>query len=201
MTTKRFFKLQLIIILMLTFTLVCHTFSWSSRPAVKGGAFMSDAPWTAMRLETPKYYINGNECTAKTYQGVMNENGSISYQEQVYTVKVKDFGPDGILYFKTIIDNNKPKISTNTSIFIDIEYKGDSIQTKINVGVTNPVTKSSVINDEKLSSNVFGANFYPVLTGIEVTNSSKVIEWSIFNGSNYATATELTIKNIYVTNN
>ncbi len=181
MTTKRFFKLQVLIILMFTLTLICNTFSWATRPAVQGGAFMGGnntdgdseftmdrTYFTAIKLVTPErgYHINGAGCSAVTYRAVINEEtgkvetdrrGNIVYDENNPldltgdTYIETDLAPDDAIYFKTVITNSEDVI-TNTSIFVDAKYHTD-INTNVMIGITTPVTKAGALVTKDAANN------------------------------------------------
>ena len=143
MTTKRFVKLQFVLILMFTLTIICNTFSWSTRPAEQGGAYMTTATelnngisyWTALQLDTPTYYINGNSCTAVTYtadvdgsgNALFNKQGNVIYDETtpISSATELTLGPDDVYYFKTVITNSTA-VTTNiihVTTFCQWSYK------------------------------------------------------------------------------
>ena len=182
MTTKRFLKLQLIIILMFTFTLICNTFSWATRPAVQGGGFMGGnntdgsseftmdkTYFTAIKLVTPErgYHVNGTGCSAVTYRAVIDEEtgmvkkdkrGNIIYDESAPLDLTGDLSietdlePDDAIYFKTVITNSKDVV-TNTSLFIDSKHHTD-INTNVMIGIITPVTKAGGLVSSEAANNV-----------------------------------------------
>lgn len=172
MTTKRFLRLQIIIVLMLTFTIITNTFSWAARPAVKGGGFMSETNvdggtaitndktyFTAMELITPAngYYVNGNSCTAVTYMAsvdaetddvVYDNKGKIVYDETkaINNLSLDAFEGESFLHFKTVI-TNASDVPTNTSLYISLIFPNEvnNKDTSFSIGVTSPITKHSFV--------------------------------------------------------
>ncbi len=232
MTTKRFLRLQVIIILMFTLTLICNTFSWAIRPAVQGGAFMGGnnkdgastfekdkTYFTAIKLITPEkgYHVNGTECTAVTYRAVIDEEtgdvkydrrGNIVYDETTPLnlagdISIEaDLAPEDALYFKTVVTNSSDVI-TNTSLFVDAKYH-TTINTNVMIGITTPVTKTGTLSTKdaaNIVTDMHTVKWYPILAGIEIgPQSTKNIEWCIFNGSNNNTG-KFVLDTIYFTNN
>lgn len=230
MTTKRFFKLQVIIILLFTFTLICNTFSWAIRPEVKGGAFMggnnTDGSttfskdkmyFTAMKFVTPErgYHINGNSCTAVTYKAsidpqtgeVVYDKGNIVYEKTPVTFSngttiEATLGTEDALYFKTVITNHADVI-TNTSLFIDAQYH-TNINTLVMIGITTPVTKASTLVTKEaanVTTKMHTVKWYPVLAGIEIApNGTRNVEWSIYNSGNDKSG-NFVMNDIHFTNN
>ena len=239
MTTKRFLRLQIIVIIMFTFTLICNTFSWAARPNVKGGGYMSEANvdggtlltndktyFTAMELITPEggYTVNGNECTAVTYAAAIDETtGEVMYDEDGkiiydYTTEITSFVIDEFeegtyRYFKTVI-TNPSDITTNTSLYIDVEYDNQhgSKVSSYSVGTYSPITKEEFIYQgyapypvEGKSDPVTGGVLYearpplcPIATQVEVSPGTEYIEWYIRNRKLTCT---FELISIYLTNN
>ena len=231
MTTKRFLRLQVIIILMFTLTLICHTFSWATRPAVQGGGFMGGGItdgdseftmdktyFTAIKLVTPDYHVNGTGCSAVTYRAVIDEEtgnvkrdrqGKIKYDDKKPVnldgeISIEaDLTPDDALYFKTVITNSSENVITNTSIFVDAKYH-TVLNTNVMIGITTPVTKASVLvtkDEEDNSTGMHTVKWYPILAGIEIEpEGSRIVEWCIYNSSIGDTG-KFVLDNIYFTNN
>ncbi len=219
MTTKRFVKLQFVLILMFTLTIICNTFSWSTRPAEEGGAYMTTATelnngisyWTALKLETPTYYINGNSCTAVTYaadidgsgNALFNKQGNVIYDETtpITSTAEIELSPDDVYYFKTVVTNTSD-VTTNTSLFIDVIYHTE-LNTSMHVGVTTPVTKAGSISTKDAAdktTQMHTVSWVPVLSGIEIKKGITNIEWSVYSTSPDKTRT-FSITDIHFTNN
>ncbi len=231
MTTKRFARLQVIIILMLTFTLICNTFSWATRPEVKGGAFMGgtntdgDTPFamdktyfTAIKLVTPErgYHINGSSCTAVTYRALIDdETGEVVYDKRgniVYneTTPVTfetnsietELNPHNALYFKTVI-TNPSDVTTNTSLFVNAKYH-TNINTLVMIGITTPVTKASPLvtkDAADMITDMHTVKWYPILAGIEVGPNSTRNVEWCIYNSSDEKYGDFCLDNIYFTNN
>ncbi|MBE6737609.1 MAG: hypothetical protein E7566_03005 [Ruminococcaceae bacterium] len=195
MTIKRFFKLQIIFVLLLAVTIIGSTFSWANRPAVKGGGFMSNADddYAAIKLVTPNYYVNGNSCTAVTYKGTRNEEtGEITYDDEIEgntPVAVTSFTDDDLTkgevhYFKTVITNTA-KVNTNVSLFIS-GYTANKSAAML--GVSTPITKSGGYPESfyDITTGLRYFDFVPVVSQYEIpaaadTGAASVkVEWSVF---------------------
>lgn len=218
MTTKRFMRFQIILLILLAISLVGNTFSWATRPAVMGGGFMGTAEndFIAAKLETPDYYLNGNSCTAVTYKGTLNEaTGKITYDETNPITYFEDSeradkAGDGLQkgevhYFKTVITNTST-VPTTVSLYINGQYYNN---TPVLYGVSSPVTtRDGFIATINQKNNYF--EFAPIVTHFEVNsatsngNGTSNVEWYIFYNEN-STATvdmsEIVISDIILTNN
>lgn len=218
MTTKRFVKLQFIFVILLTLTLVCNTYSWASRPKVTGGGFMSEKNkdyyerydldktyFTAMKFDTlsTPYYINGNSCTAVTYTGTANADGTVTYDETSgVTSAIKNvFATNAPMYFKTVITNSSD-VPTNVSLFITGKVY-QNIQSSI-IGITSPVSTTGNLNiygttdiDERIAF-----DFTPVVSQYEIkANGTANIEWYILNNNQSGNTGYFEISEIILTNN
>lgn len=212
MTSKRFIKLQLLIVIMMTFALVCNTFSWSNRPAVKGGNFMGVTQgadsghddrryWTAFCLDTlaNDYYINGNSCSGETYVGTMGNDGKVTYDTTVDAITKlgsQDVTKGTVLYFRTDITNGAA-VDTNTSLFIDVKYSTD-LEGKYFVCATNPTLDRLTYTAETTASGSSTVRWIPVVAQYEIpSEGTAYIEWHVeFEGSG-----TFEITNIVLTNN
>lgn len=218
MTTKRFLRLQIIFVIMLMFALVCNTYSWSQRPAVYGGGFMSidntdgsdsydkdKSKFTALSFDTRdyNYYINGDGCTAKTYQGTVDSEGNITYPENnaegsITSIDSNTYSSGDVLYFKTYISNSKD-IITNTSLFIDVEYSS-TLEGNYFIGVSSPTKDLITYPAESTDSDgICTVRWIPVIAQYEISAGAEntEIEWYVtFTGSG-----DFAVKSIVLTNN
>ncbi len=148
MTTKRFLRFQIILLILLAITLIGNTFSWATRPAVKGGGFMGSGGnyYESIKLVTDQYYINGNQCSAVTYKGTYNEEtGKVTYDDEIEgnsPTPVTEFTDNDLTkgevhYFKTII-TNPSEVKTNVSLFLS-GYTENEL-TSAMLGVSTPIT-------------------------------------------------------------
>ena len=214
MTTKRFLRFQIILLILLAVTLIGNTFSWATRPAVKGGGFMNskENDYAAIKLETPDYHVNGNSCTAVTYMGTRNETtGEITYSEQPLSnnsFNDKKFVKSDVHYFKTVI-TNPTETATHVSLFVT--GKTATTLTGARLGVSSPVTDrtSLFVTDNDTSDGYYNFEFIPVVSQFEVnsakdgTNGTSSVEWYIFMdaGITGINEGELEISNIILSNN
>lgn len=168
---KRFYITQIIVFILLTACLVGVTYSWSTRPEVKGG-FMS----TPMKL-TYSSVVNGNDCTAKTYLGTLNTtSGKIEYPENVddaiESVSKVTHSEGDVLYFKTVI-TNPSLIDTNVTFLIDANT--DSGNKSFTIGTTSPVLKEITYDSSA------EGKWIPVVAQYEILKEHEAvsIEWYV----------------------
>lgn len=168
---KRFFITQIIVFILLTACLVGVTYSWSTRPAVKGG-FMS----TPMTFSYTSQ-INGNQCTAKTYAGTVGEDGTVTYPENmdeyITSVDKVSHTAGDVLYFKTLIDNVS-SVDTNVSFLIDVNCD-TAFDGKFSIGTTVPSLK------EIAYSSTAEDKWIPVVSQYEIQGerTAVAIEWYV----------------------
>lgn len=170
---KRFFITQIIVFILLTACLVGVTYSWSNRPAVKGGYMTEEAPLTLSYSSV----INGNDCTAKTYVGTLNPaSGKIEYPEKVTdnttSVPKESRNAGDVLYFKTIV-SNVSDAATNVSLLIDVTT--DSGNKSFKVGVTSPVIKEIEYDSSAEGKWIPVVSQYEIKKKLDTTS----IEWYI----------------------
>lgn len=216
MTTKRFIKLQFVFLLIIAIFIIPSTYSWSNRPKVTGGAFMSanntdgnttvskdKTYFTAIQLVTPEngYYINGSSCTATTYIGTYDRaTGLVDYGEEPTVVDSFNdvLGGNSVTYFKTEI-TNASTATTNVSLFISGSIDKD-ISQKVKLGVTSPIATSFAFN---LTGEVTGNlpfEWYPIATKFQIApNGTAYIEWYVEN--TYTNEGFFEISDIILTNN
>ena len=208
MTTKRFVKLQFIFVILLTLTLICGTYSWASRPMVTGGNFMNtkkDDHFAAMEFITEDYYVNGVECTAKTYRGTVGSDGKVTYDEEtnITSVKENELAANSPIYFKTVI-TNAADIPTNVSLYISGKFNQD-IQSSFAMGITSPIAYSGtfdVVYNSNDSAHNIAYDFNTLLSQYEIDASGTAnIEWYIINNNQDGTAGYFEISEIILTNN
>ena len=189
MTTKRFLRFQLILLILLAISLVGNTFSWATRPAVKGGGFMGAGgdEYAAIELVSPEYYVNGNSCTAVTYLGTIDENGVITYDE---TTPITQFYDNDLTkgethYFKTVITNTA-EVKTNVSLFIS-GYTDNKLTSAL-YGVSTPIADILGFAQSSFDYDT-GTRYYrmsPIVTEYEIdpakdgTPSTSKVEWFVF---------------------
>ena len=193
---KRFLILQFILVILLGVSLVGYTYSWSHRASVKTGYQI-----TPMTLDyTAK--INGNKCTATTYQGTWDEDAKeIIYSETPITsLSPTAVTEDSVLYFRTDI-TNASAVATNTSLFVDISYSDDLVD-KYFICTSSPTVERSTYESEDLDGLGYILRWVPVVNLYEIpegTNNSVTayIEWYVeFEGSG-----NFEISKIILTNN
>ena len=218
MTTKRFARLQFLFVIMLTLTLICSTYSWASRPKVTGGAFMSEKNtdgnaeynkdktyFTAMKFDTSEtpYYINGVECTAKTYRGTMDENGKITYGTEEISGVQETLSANAPIYFRTEITNPSP-VPTNVSLFITGKLN-QNIQSSFSFGITSPIAYSGIFdvgNNTPDNQHFIAYDFNTVLAQYEIDPGGTAnIEWYVINNNQDGTAGAFQLNEIVLTNN
>lgn len=162
---KRFFMIQIIVFILLTTCLVGVTYSWSTRPAVKGG--FETTPMTLNYTTV----VNGNQCTAKTYQGSISENGDMSYSEtEITNLATANRTAGTVLYFRTVVTNASNTVDTNVSLLVDVNYTGN-----VTIGSTFPAIK-------KISYNATNENkWIPVVSQYEVkaAQNEVYIDWYV----------------------
>lgn len=168
---KRFFVTQIIVFILLTACLVGVTYSWSTRPEVKGGYLST--PMTFTYTST----INGNDCSATTYQGTVDDDGTVTYPENVdeYITSVNKVSHTAgdVLYFKTIV-KNASAVDTNVSLLIDVNCD-TALDNNFSIGTTYPTLK------EIAYSATAENKWIPVLSQYEIKQSqeSVTIEWYV----------------------
>ena len=225
MTTKRFFRIQYIFAVMLALAIISSTFSWSPRPKVVGGGFMSiintdsghtlagdttlckdKTYFTAMEFVTHlnggSYYINGKSCSASTYKGTLDTaTGKVIYDTSKALGAFSDTLDAGeTIFFKTEITNTAA-VKTNVSFFLKGRYR-QNIQESINIGITSPVTKEGVLKPDNPHNDGTYINYkwYAVVSQYEIDESGTAyIEWYIRNWGNTAGLFE--ISSFTLTNN
>lgn len=170
---KRFYITQIIVFILLTACLVGVTYSWSTRPAVKGGYMTEDAPLTL----TYSSVVNGNDCTAKTYMGTLNTTtGKIEYPENITdnieSVPKGSRNAGDVLYFKTVI-SNPSEVAANVSFLIDVNTNTGN--KSFTLGTTSPVIKEIVYDSSA------EGKWIPVVSQYEVPkeHTSVSIEWYV----------------------
>lgn len=210
MTTKRFLRFQIILLILLIISIGGNAFAWANRPVVKGGGFMSDDK-VAIKLQTDEYYINGNSCTAVTYMGTRNEEtGEIAYNE---TTPITEFTDNDLTkgevhYFKTVITNTSD-VKTNISLFIS-GYTDNDLTSAL-FGVSTPITKTNGFPESSYNYSE-GKRYYefaPVISEYEMgpanngTPATAKIEWFVFynDSSDESHHGEFHLSDIIFTNN
>ena len=156
--------IQIIVFILLTTCLVGVTYSWSTRPAVKGGYMKT--PMT-LNYET---VINGNQCTADTFLGEVDDEGDIVYNDTAITdLSSKRYDVGDVIYFRTYVDNTA-NVKTNVTLLVDVNYSGQFI-----IGTTSPAMKEVTYNasDEN--------KWIPVISQFEIVenNTNIAIDWYI----------------------
>ncbi len=199
---KRFICVQILIVVLLAVTLVGSTFAWSNRPNVNGGFLQM--PFTF----TYSASINGNACTGKTYLGVVDDEGKLTYDDDgnaVYsdTELQSDYKvtvtTGQVLYLRTKV-SNAAVVKTNVSLIAHIPLYNASAETPVNngfngnfnIGVSSPTNSVIAYPDEA---------FIPVVSQYEIIGNASAdntfIDWYIeFNASG-----EFTLSNVYLANN
>ena len=160
---KRFFMIQIIVFILLTACLVGVTYSWSTRPVVKGG--YQTIPMK-LNYET---YVNGNQCTAETFLGGVDENGNITYNKTSIDSLDSNYEAGDVIYFRTLVDNASD-VDTNVTLLVDVNYDGDFI-----IGTTSPALKEITYNATNENK------WIPVVSQFEIiqSNTNVVIDWYI----------------------
>ena len=211
MTTKRFMKFQFIFVILLILTLVCNTFAWANRPKVQGGGYTTEQKGyhTAIELVTPTngYYINGNECTAVTYEGTYDKaTGIITYDENIVISPTSDnnltlefTGNNGTYhYFKTVI-TNPSDVATTVSLFINGQIPS-TLDNLIKYHVYSPIVRESDIASGK-EGNTRTIDFFPLMNNYEINPKGTAnIEWCIYKPNN-STDDTFVITDIILSNN
>lgn len=199
---KRFICIQILIVVLLAFTLVGSTFAWSNRPNVYGGYLQTPFKFTYSSA------VNGNACTGTTYLGVTDAEGKLTYDDDgnaVYaeTEMQSDYKvtvtKGQVLYLRTKI-SNAANVKTNVSLIAHVPLYDETAATpvnngfngKFNVGVSLP-TKSVIAYPDEA--------FIPVVSQYEILGNASAdntfIDWYIeFNASG-----EFTLSDVYLANN
>lgn len=213
MTTKRFLKFQFIFVILLVLTLVCNTFAWANRPKVQGGGYTTaqNGYNTAMELITPNsdedgyYYINGNQCTAVTYEGAYDATtGLITYSDDEVSTISETAISGCAFYYKTEITNHSD-FPTTVSLFINgrVAHHLDGI---IKYHVSTPVLREDNIsakNNEIDADSCRSIKLFPLVNNYEIPEKGTFnIEWCLYRPVNADIAPGIIeISEIILTNN
>lgn len=194
MTTKRFLKFQFIFVILLVLTFVCNTFAWANRPKVTGGGYTTaqNGYNTAIELtnDAGPYYINGNACTAVTYEGTYNATtGTITYgdedegNEPVAISTISKTATSGCaFYYKTIITNSSDA-PTTVSLYINgrVAHHLDGI---IKYHISSPIIREgniSAVSTTVDADSCRTIKLFSLVNNYEIPATGTFnIEWSIY---------------------